>query len=292
MATKASRILKRSFDAPDEVRTFPHGRMDLVTVGGAAIGRMTFEPGWRWTRDMPAVAGTPTCRTHHLGMVARGVLRIHMDDGTEVEAGPGDVAEVLPGHDAWVVGDEPVEWVEFAGARHYAEHDHDHEGVGARGAAKPGAVSILPEGLVAGAPPAAESPQAVLQRFLAVVNGGHLEDLGEVLHEDVVDHDPMPGTAPGIAGFREAIRQMDLAFPDGKVVLEDSFEAGDRVAYVMVFEGPHRGAFLGMAPTGRRVRLRATGIFRVADGKVVESWGGPDVAGLMAQLGALPGGTR
>lgn len=289
MATRTTRFTKKNISSPDEVRRFPKGQLDLLSIGDRSVGRFVIEPGWRWSTSVGPLTGEASCQVEHVHYILRGHMRWRMDDGKEFDAGPGDVVAVGPGHDAWLLGDEPGEAIDLLGAQAFAQP-------APRGAAKPGAVSLLPEG-VAGAtpvpPPAVgQRPAEVLQRFVAVVNGGRLEDLGQVLHADVVDHDPMPGQAPGLAGFREAIGQLDAAFPGGKLLVEESFEAGDRVAHAMVFEGPHRGAFLGMAPTGRTVRLRGTGIFRVADGKVVESWGGPDLASLMAQLGALPGGTR
>jgi hypothetical protein len=110
----------RSFAEPDEVRTFPHGRAEIVKVGGAEIGRLVFEPGWRWSDDVRPIAGTPSCQAPHMQFHVSGRLAIRMDDGTEFVAGPGDVTSLPSGHDAWVVGDETVVTVDWYGASNYA----------------------------------------------------------------------------------------------------------------------------------------------------------------------------
>lgn len=121
MTTESETMTRRRFEEPDELRPFEHGHMAVIQCGGSTIGRAVFEPGWRWSTHMKALAGTPSCETAHLGYLIKGRLLVHMDDGTEIEAGPGDLVTVAPGHDAWVVGDEAVEYLELAGAAHYAE---------------------------------------------------------------------------------------------------------------------------------------------------------------------------
>ena len=109
-----------SFGHPDEVRVFPHGRVELVKVGGAEIGRLVLEPGWRWSNDVKPIAGTSSCEAPHFQYHLSGRLAILMDDGTEIEAGPGDITSLPSGHDAWVVGEEPVVIVDWYGASNYA----------------------------------------------------------------------------------------------------------------------------------------------------------------------------
>lgn len=111
----------KSLGKPDEVREFPKGRLELARIGGATIGRSTFEPGWRWSTSVKPIAKTESCQATHLGYLASGVLRTRMDDGTEFEARAGDVALIPPGHDGWVVGSEPVVFIDFQGMSDYAK---------------------------------------------------------------------------------------------------------------------------------------------------------------------------
>lgn len=110
----------KTFQAPDELREFPHGRAEIVTVGDNEVGRLVFEPGWRWSVDLQPIAGTPSCEAPHFQYHVSGRLAIRMDDGTEMVAGPGDVTSLPKGHDAWVLGDEPVVVVDWYGASDYA----------------------------------------------------------------------------------------------------------------------------------------------------------------------------
>lgn len=110
----------RSYSEPDEVREFPHGKVEIVKVGGAEIGRLTLEPGWKWSNDVKPIAGTDLCEAPHMQYQVSGRIHVVMADGTEFEAGPGDVVSLPQGHDAWVVGDEPVVVVDWYGATDYA----------------------------------------------------------------------------------------------------------------------------------------------------------------------------
>jgi hypothetical protein len=94
-----------------------HGRIELVNLGEESIGRQVLEPGWRWSDHVKPVVGTPTCEFHHFGLVLSGRLRVEMADGTAMEVGPDAVYEIPPGHDAWVVGDEPWIGVNWSGIR-------------------------------------------------------------------------------------------------------------------------------------------------------------------------------
>jgi len=111
----------RSFSEPDETRAFPHGRAEIVAVGGAEVGRMVFEPGWRWSHDVKPIAGTESCEAPHFQYHVSGRLAIRMDDGEEFVAQPGDVTSLPRGHDAWVVGDEHAVVVDWYGASAYAK---------------------------------------------------------------------------------------------------------------------------------------------------------------------------
>jgi mannose-6-phosphate isomerase-like protein (cupin superfamily) len=112
----------RSLDSkPDETRRFDKGRMDIANIGQAAIGRFTFEPGWKWSTSVKPVVKTESCQMHHTGYIISGRMKARMDDGTEMEFGPGEAVVVPPGHDAWVVGTEPCVGVDFTGAKTYAQ---------------------------------------------------------------------------------------------------------------------------------------------------------------------------
>jgi len=110
----------RSFGAPDETREFPNGRAEILAVGGGEVGPLVFEPGWRWSEDVKPIAGTDGCQAPHFQYHVSGRPAIRMDDGTEFIAGPGDVTALPSGHDAWVVGEEPVVTVDWFGAGSYA----------------------------------------------------------------------------------------------------------------------------------------------------------------------------
>jgi class 3 adenylate cyclase len=108
------RLQRKNFATPDQVRKFPTGHLDLVTLDEVTIGRFRSRPGWRWSKDVAPISGTRSCQHRHLGYVISGSLHVRMEDGTELTIEPGDAYEIPPGHDAWVVGDEPWDAVEFA----------------------------------------------------------------------------------------------------------------------------------------------------------------------------------
>jgi hypothetical protein len=118
---ETDRMQKRSFDAPDEQRPAGNGRADIINVGNMALMRLTLQPGWRWSTDVKPIAGTDSCQAPHLQYVVSGRGRIRMDDGTEEEFGPGDVAVVPAGHDAWVLGNEPVVAIDITGSAVWAK---------------------------------------------------------------------------------------------------------------------------------------------------------------------------
>jgi hypothetical protein len=111
----------KSFGKPDEIREFPNGRLELIKIGGATIGRAIFEPGWRWATSVQPIAQTKSCDAPHFQYHVSGVLRVLMDDGTEFECKAGDVSFLPSGHDAWVVGDETAVVVDFQGMIDYAK---------------------------------------------------------------------------------------------------------------------------------------------------------------------------
>lgn len=121
MANDQQTTEHKSFLRPDEVRDFPNGKAEIINIGGAEVGRLVFQPGWRWSNDIKPIAKTPSCQAPHFQYHVSGKLMILMDDGTEIVAGPGDITSLPKGHDAWVVGNEPVVVVDWYGASNYAK---------------------------------------------------------------------------------------------------------------------------------------------------------------------------
>lgn len=114
------KVEHKGFGTPDETREFPHGRAEILNVGGGQVGRLVLEPGWRWSADVKPIAGTEWCEAPHFQYHLSGQIAIQMEDGTQFVAGPGDITVLPSGHDAWVIGDEPVVTVDWFGAGNYA----------------------------------------------------------------------------------------------------------------------------------------------------------------------------
>lgn len=114
-------LRRKRFDKPDELRTVEKAQIQLVELGELALGRTTFEPGWRWSEHVKPIVGTESCQIHHIGVVLSGQLHVELNEGASLELVEGDVFEVPPGHDAWVVGDEPWVSLDYAGRRMFAK---------------------------------------------------------------------------------------------------------------------------------------------------------------------------
>jgi class 3 adenylate cyclase len=110
------RLQRKSFATADEVRSYPRGRVEVVKLDDTAIGRFRMQPGWRWSEDLKPIVHTSSCQNRHVGYAMSGTLQVTMDDGTELIIRAGDAYEIPPGHDVFVIGDEPFESVEFASA--------------------------------------------------------------------------------------------------------------------------------------------------------------------------------
>jgi hypothetical protein len=113
-------LQKKSLDKPDEVRTFEKGKVEIANLGDVVIGRAILEPGWSWEKCVKPIVKTDSCQAPHTGYMISGRMKVVMDDGTEQEYGPGDCATIPPGHNAWVVGNEPVVTIDFTGFKDYA----------------------------------------------------------------------------------------------------------------------------------------------------------------------------
>ena len=121
MAQTAAKVESKTFNTPDEVRRFEKGKLELVNVAGASVGRATFEPGWKWSTCVKTIAKTASCAAAHFGYQLSGTMVTRMDDGTETTSRAGDVLCIPPGHDAWVVDNETVVILDFQGMANYAK---------------------------------------------------------------------------------------------------------------------------------------------------------------------------
>ena len=120
MATTQS-VQKRTFESADETRQAGSGQGEIVKLGQTTFMRVTLPPGWKWSTDVKPIAKTDTCQATHTGYVVSGRMHVVMEDGTEEEFGPGDLTLIPPGHDAWVVGDEPFVSVDITGSPQWAK---------------------------------------------------------------------------------------------------------------------------------------------------------------------------
>jgi mannose-6-phosphate isomerase-like protein (cupin superfamily) len=118
---QAEKVEWKSFTNSDEIRKFGHGHVELLNIAGGAVGRMTLEPGWRWSVDVKPIANTEWCEAPHFQYVVSGTLHVKMKDGREFDLGPGSISYLPAGHDAWVVGNEAVVGVDWHGATNYAK---------------------------------------------------------------------------------------------------------------------------------------------------------------------------
>lgn len=156
-----------NIDRDGEHRMFAaHGHADLASAGGITLLRGVFEPGWRWSQDVKPIAKTDSCQVRHLGYTISGAMTVRMDDGTETTIRAGDLFDLAPGHDAWVIGDEPCIMVDSAPeATRYAS-----------------AVKVTDD-----------ANMAIVRRGYAAFNAGDMATLRELLSHDVAHH--VPGTS-------------------------------------------------------------------------------------------------
>jgi hypothetical protein len=120
-----ARLQRRRFADSDDVRVTGRGKVEIVELDDRVVGRLVWEPGWRWSVDVKPIAGTQWCQSHHFGYSVSGHLRVQMSDGVELEVGPEEVFEIPPGHDAWVLGDEPFVTIDFEAMRGFAKAQID-----------------------------------------------------------------------------------------------------------------------------------------------------------------------
>jgi mannose-6-phosphate isomerase-like protein (cupin superfamily) len=111
----------KNFNNPDEVREIPYGKLEIINVGGKFAGKTTFQPGWKWSESVKPLAKTHSCEFNHLLYVISGTMRVKMDNGTELDCKAGDICNIPPGHDAWVIGNEQVISIDFDENANYAK---------------------------------------------------------------------------------------------------------------------------------------------------------------------------
>ena len=123
MPAMGTRLVRKSLDSPEETRPFEGGtgQLQLVNTDGGAVGRATFQPGWKWSKHVKPIAKTDSCQAAHVGYVISGRMKVVMDDGTADEFGPGDLMICPAGHDAWIIGNEPCVVIDWAGFAEYAK---------------------------------------------------------------------------------------------------------------------------------------------------------------------------
>ncbi|MGE0058997.1 MAG: cupin domain-containing protein [Dehalococcoidia bacterium] len=116
-----TQLAGKSHDSPDETRTPPKTRVEVVHLEGFTVGRFNFEPGWRWSEHIKPVVGTDSCQLSHVGYVVEGTMGIRLNDGSERTFTAGDSYTIPPGHDGWVIGDAPVVALEVMSADQFAK---------------------------------------------------------------------------------------------------------------------------------------------------------------------------
>jgi mannose-6-phosphate isomerase-like protein (cupin superfamily) len=116
----AANMEKRNFSEPDEIRNPDKGKLEIVTLDGVTFARVTAQPGWKWSTSVKPLVNTQSCEVSHLGYIVSGHMHVMMDDGSEEEFGPGDIFKIPSGHDAWVMGNEPLVAIDIGGLGEYA----------------------------------------------------------------------------------------------------------------------------------------------------------------------------
>ena len=242
MKGKRETISGKSFHTPDETRQpFEKGKIDVVTVEGLRFYRETLEPGWRWSKHVKPIAGGESCQRFHVKIFLAGRQRIRMDDGTEMEFGPGDVAIMHPGHDAWVVGDEPNVLIELA--------------------------DIVRASANAPEEARANFTLEAVERFSDAINRHDVDAVMAAMTEDCVFENTYPppdgGRCEGQAAVRAFWERFFAANPDAFFEVEEMFAVADRCVVRWIYR---------KTKEGRPWYLRGVDVFRVRDGKVAEKF--------------------
>lgn len=248
-------VMISNLEREGEVRSFAaHGRAMLASAGGLALMRGMFEPGWRWSTDIGPIAGTASCQTHHLGYVLSGQMRVRLDDGTEMDLGPGDLFDLPAGHDAWVVGDVPCEVLDYSpDATRYA--------------------AGRPEDIAA----PDDTRMAIVRQAYASFNAGDADALRRVFTTDVVHH--VPGSGP-LAGTYKGVDSVLGYYRKLGEMTDGTFRAdlvdvhGDGSSHVIAVH---------------QMSATRNGMRRVSRGSILFTFFGEKISDLLETHGDLPG---
>jgi hypothetical protein len=121
MATNITTAERKNLSQPEETRPFSKGRLEVVNIAGVTMARATFEPGWKWSECVKPIAKTDSCQAAHVGYMISGKMDVVMDDGQRLTFESGDAMSIPPGHDAWIVGDEPCVLIDIGAIGNYAK---------------------------------------------------------------------------------------------------------------------------------------------------------------------------
>jgi ketosteroid isomerase-like protein/mannose-6-phosphate isomerase-like protein (cupin superfamily) len=258
---------RHSFTEPDEVRTPPKTRVEVVNLDTVKVARFTMEPGWRWSECIAPIAGTPSCRARHVGAVLSGQVHVVHDDGREMTIAAGDTYVIEPGHDAWVQGSETFVCHEFESltANTYGRHERRRTII----SALPDLVHTLYRGMES------DDIDLVMSVFApdveVTVPGGSLKGTGEV---------------------RGLLGAFLTAVPDNRLTVSRAVQQGETIVIEATYSGTHTGPLAGpdgsLPPTGLTFAFPYVDILTAREDKIVTRniyW---DNMTFLSQLGALP----
>lgn len=231
-----------------------HGHAVIAHVGGMSVARGTFEPGWRWSEDLAPVAGTDSCQVRHQGYVISGAMTVRMDDGEQMTLTAGQIVEIEPGHDAWVEGDEPCEFLDMS----------------------PHALTYAmkrPEGIAA----PEDRYMQLVRRGYEAFNSGDGETLAGLFAADVVQHVPGDGPMAGTYKGPEAVLGYYMKLAE---MTDGTFRA-----HLIDLHGDG----LGHVTAVHQTEATRNGTTRVARGSILFSCVGDKVHDVLQMHGDLPG---
>ncbi|HTZ42998.1 MAG TPA: nuclear transport factor 2 family protein [Jatrophihabitans sp.] len=231
-----------------------HGHAILGSAGGLTVLRGVFEPGWRWTSDVAPIAGTASCQTRHLGYIESGRMQVRLDDGTELTMAAGDLFDLPPGHDAWVLGDEPC-----------VMYDYSPE------------VTRYARGRAEGIGAAEDAHMELVRRGYAAFNTADVDTLRSILSHDVVQH--VPGSSQ-VAGLYKGIDAVLGYYAKLGELTGGTFRA--HLIEVFGDGGPHVTAL-------HQITATRDGMTRVSRGTIVFTFLGDRATDLLEMRSDLPG---